>query len=469
MNKRHRKGARSSKNHPATTRRRFLATTAASAGLFLTANAAAQDPAPAPAPASAPAVIEKTPDTINLAIIGVGAQGQELLEAMSGIPGLQLKAVCDIWRAYNLKIVTGRLKRTKQNVNAYEDYREMLDAENDLDAVIVATPDFVHAEHAIACMKAGLHVYCEKEMSNSLEKARQMVLVSRETGKLLQIGHQRRSNPRYFHAINRVLHEQNLIGRLTQGFAQWNRSKSDDAGPPNYAIIPPETLQKYGYESMHHFCNWRWYKKYGGGPIVDLGSHQIDIFTWVYQTPPKSVIACGGIDFYKHHEWYDNVMAIFDYDSPDGVTRAFYQVLTTNSKGGFYESFSGEFGTLVISEFSDYGNHVFREPIAPEWDHYAKAGLLLMPKEPPSTKTKTRNILIDIRVSPEPYKWMLPIILNKRAHQPHLENFFNAIRNGVPLNCPAEIGYETAVAVLKVNDAVEAGRKLKFNPQEFLA
>jgi len=482
MKKRQKRGSASTKSNPGTTRRGFLATTAAGAGLFLVAKAAAQDtpatlaPEAAPAapaaeaaaPAPAPAIIERTPDTLNIAIIGTGAEGQVLLEAMSKIPGLQFKAVCDIWRVYNQKIAVGRLKKAGHIVNAYEDYREMLDKEKDLDAVIVATPDFVHAEQAIACMKAGLHVYCEKEMSNSLEKARQMVLASRETGKLLQIGHQRRSNPRYHHAINRVLHEQKLIGRLTQGFAQWNRAKSVDLAWPKSYPIPPETLEKYGYESMDHFRNWRWYKKYGGGPIVDLGSHQIDIFTWVYQTTPKSVSACGGIDFYTHHEWYDNVMAIFDYDSPDGTTRAFYQVLTTTSNGGFYESFSGEYGTLVISEVPPRGDHVFREQIAPEWDQYAKQGLLLLPDEPASQKAKTRNTVIDTRVSPEPDKWILPVVLNKPAHQPHLENFFDAIRNGVPLNCPGEIGYETAVAVLKVNDAVDAGQKLHFQPQEFL-
>jgi len=61
----------------------------------------------------------------------------------------------------------------------------------------------------------------------------------------------------------------------------------------------------------------------------------------------------------------------------------------------------------------------------------------------------------------------LPVKMNKPYHQPHLENFFDAIRGKVELNCPAKIGYETAVAVLKVNEAVEAARKLNFKPEEF--
>ena len=68
----------------------------------------------------------------------------------------------------------------------------MLDKEKELDAVLIATPDFWHERHAIDCLKAGKHVYCEKEMSNTLEGARSMVAAARETGKLLQIGHQRR-------------------------------------------------------------------------------------------------------------------------------------------------------------------------------------------------------------------------------------------------------------------------------------
>ena len=326
----------------------------------------------------------------------------------------------------------------------------------------------MHAEHSIACMKAGLHVYCEKEMSNSLEKAREMVLASRETGKLLQIGHQRRSNPRYIHAINRVVLENRLLGRVTHAYAQWNRAKSDDlTWPPKYEI-EPAVLEKYGYDSMHHFRNWRWFKKYGGGPIVDLGSHQIDIFSWVFEAEPKAVMAAGGVDFYKTHEWYDNVLAIFDYEHNGEVSRAFYQVLTTTSNGGFYENFMGENGTLAISEVPPRGDHLLREAHAPEWEPYVKQGLLLNPPTAaPASSEKTKDVKVDTRVSKDLGRWPLPIKLDKPAHQPHLENFFNAIRIGTPLNCPAELGYRTAVAVLKVNQAVEAGMKLRFTPEEF--
>ena len=74
---------------------------------------------------------------------------------------------------------------------------------------------------------------------------------------------------------------------------------------------------------MREFRNWRWYKKYGGGPLSDLGAHQIDIFNWFFGTTPSSAIASGGGDFYKNHEWYDNVMVIYEYNTSQPVLRLF--------------------------------------------------------------------------------------------------------------------------------------------------
>src|SRR4029453_9686573 len=105
---------------------------------------------------------------INVGLLGAGAQGQVLMEAMLRIPGLKFRAVTDIWTEYNQKRVVNTLKRFKHEPNAYEDYREMLDKEKQLDAVIIATPDFWHAQQTIDSLKAGKHVYCEKEMSNTL-------------------------------------------------------------------------------------------------------------------------------------------------------------------------------------------------------------------------------------------------------------------------------------------------------------
>ncbi|MHC4659107.1 MAG: Gfo/Idh/MocA family oxidoreductase, partial [Planctomycetota bacterium] len=410
-------------------------------------------------------------DDINVALLGAGEQGKVLMDAcmkMGKNSGIRFKAVCDIW-AYNRNWVSRRLKAYRHENNTYVDYREMLDKEKDLDAVIVATPDFWHGEHTVACLKAGLHVYCEKEMSNTLDGAKKIAQAAKESGKLLQIGHQRRSNPRYIFCYEKLIKEAKLLNRITTANGQWNRSKSACEergwGGQKYAI-DPATLENYGFQSMQQLRNWRWYKGLGGGPIVDLGSHQIDIYNWFLDAQPKSIIASGGTDYWKDREWYDNVMAIYEYETAQGTVRAFYQTLTTNSSQGYFEIFMGDEGTLVISEASSRGS-VYRESWVDEakWDKWAKKGYLK--KDGGKGQSAGSSAVVDVRDTVPAAKYDLPVTMDKPFHQPHLENFFDAIRGKAKLNCPAEIGYETAVTVLKVNEAVQAGRKLDFKPEEF--
>ena len=405
-------------------------------------------------------------DDINVALLGAGAQGQVLMNACLKIPGIRFKAVCDIWKEYNQKRVYRLLGKYGHKLNAYEDYREMLANEKDLDAVIVATPDFWHAEHATACLEAGLNVYCEKEMSNTLEGAKQIVRAAKKSGKLLQVGHQRRSNPRYIHCYEKLIKEAKILGHITTINGQWNRAVQPDLGWPEKYTIPQSRLEQYGFESMAQFRNWRWYKGLGGGPIVDLGSHQIDIFSWFLDAHPSSVIASGGTDYYdsKTHEWYDTVMAVFTYDTPKGLIRAFYQTITTNSNWGYFENFMGDQGTLQISESAGRAS-IYREQSAPLWDKWLDRNYLNAPTE--ATVPSVNEAVLDVRETVAPPKYELPVNFNDPYHKPHLENFFNSIRGKDTLNCPAEVGYETAVAVLKVNEAVEKKSLLEYDSNEF--
>ena len=408
---------------------------------------------------------------VNLALLGMGAQGQVLLDAMLRIPGLRFRAVCDIWTEYNQKRAVRLLGKYDYEVNGYEDYREMLEKEKELDAVVIATPDFWHAQHTIDCLKAGLHVYCEKEMSNTLEGARSMVLAAREAGKLLQIGHQRRSHPRYLHCYENLLREARLLGRIVTVNGQWNRAVSPDLGWPERYAIPTEVLKRYGFESMHQFRNWRWFKGLGGGPIVDLGSHQIDIFAWFLGANPSHVMASGGLDYYdpQTHDWYDTVMAVYEYETPAGKARAFYQTQTTNGSQGYYEKFMGDQGTLVISESEvNYPGLLYRDPSAPAWDEWVRRGWVTAPKIL-ETQAAEEGAVLDVRESVSPDEHKVPVVLRDPYHQPHLQNFFDAVRRKAQLNCPPEVGYETAVTVLKVNEAIEAGRRLSFQPADFTA
>jgi predicted dehydrogenase len=426
-------------------------------------------------------------EVVNAAIIGCGLQGRVLMESVfKQAPGVRFQALCDIW-PYSQKYMAGLLKCHGQDVSGhvYEDYREMLDTEKDLQAVIIATPDWLHAEHAIACMKAGLHVYCEKEMSNDLNQAKRMVQVAKETGRLLQIGHQRRSNERYRFAAEKLLGEAKLLGTLTHVHAQWNRGKANSAplgwcpnGKPD-----PEVLGKHGYGSPVEFLNWRWYRKYGGGPICDLGSHQIDVFGWFLGATPRSVLVSGGRDYWKRqqdcgYEWYDNVRAIYEFETPEGLVRAMYQVLTTTSAMSYYESFMGTDGTLSLSE-DPARCRVFAEGfLSPDkdrkhpWAKWEQKGYLreLVPEKPKEEPFAggMNDLLKLYKASPPPVQYLLNVLDTNTYHGPHLRNFFEAVRGKEKLNCPGEVGYETAVQVLKVNQLLDAQQPVgTFREEDF--
>lgn len=458
---------------PPLTRRDFLATGAKLGAALLAA--------PYIARAAAPTGPAGAARTLNVALIGCGEEGRVLLNASLKIPDIRFRAVCDIW-PYNRTYGERLLKKFGHDPKPFEDYREMLSSMPDLDAVIVATPDFVHAEHTNAALRAGHHVYCEKLMSNTVEGARSMVLTARETGKLLQVGHQRRSNPRYLHAKDHLLNEAHILGRINNASGQWNRAVTEDLGYPAKYALSEATLHQYGYANMHEFRNWRWFKRYAGGPISDLGAHQIDVFNWFLGANPSSVMAGGGVDYYTTHEWYDNVTAIYEFPTPSGIVRSTYGVLTTTSAGGgYHEYFMGDEGALKMSENPKY-TKLYREARAPEWDQWVAKNLIVRPdsgegapapvkpweKARPKFGPPPRTSVVDVRETAALSAWDMPVVLDKPIHQPHLENFFDAIRLGTPLACTGESAFATAVTVLKVNEAVAAKKMLTFSPGDFI-
>lgn len=462
-------------------RREFLSTSAKFGAVFAAAPYIAR---------GAEVGAARNADTVNVALIGCGVEGKILTTATLNIPGVRFQAVCDIW-PYNLNQSSRLLQKYKHEAKPFEDYKQMLAEVPNLDAVIVASPDFVHAEHTNAALKAGKHVYCEKLMSNTVEGARSMVETARQTKKLLQIGHQRRSNPRYQHARDKLIRDVRLLGRITNISGQWHRAVTDDFGTPKGQELSAAKLAQYGYANMHEFRNWRWFKKYAGGPMSDLGAHQIDIYNWVLGVNPQMCMASGGVDYYKTHEWYDNAVAIYEYPTKEGIVRATYDVLTTTSAGGgYHEYFMGDEGSLKISENPKF-TKLYREARAPEWEPHVTAKLIsrpdsgegaltglkpwdkprqkmAMPSKVPTGAGGSAPATVDVRETAQLSAWDIPVTLDKAIHQPHLENFFDAMRKGVALNCPGEDGFATAVTVLKVNEAIAAKKMLTFNREDFI-
>ena len=149
-------------------------------------------------------------------------------------------------------------------------------------------------------------------------------------------------------------------------------------------------------------------------------------------------------------------MAVFDYDTPLGPAKAYYQTQTTNGSQGYFESFMGDQGTLLISESEvNYAGAALSGPeraglgrMDPERIHVRAQGAGGEGKEDSAA-------IADVRESVAPDQHTVPVTLRDPYHQPHLQNFSTPFAGKGEAQLPAEIAYETAVAVLKVNEAIE--------------
>jgi len=422
----------------------------------------------------------KDRDAIQVALIGVGNQGQRLMESvirLSKHNPVHMRAVCDIWdknRKRSSKILHA-YRAYGHRGTAYIDYQELLEREADLDAVIVATPDFCHAAQTIAALEKNLHVYCEQPMSHTLEQARRMTEAARDTGKLLQIGYQRRSNPKYILAHEKLLQEAGILGRITAVDGQWNRSRMAylEQGWPEGSAIEEARLHAYGYESMQQFRNWQWHRRLGAGPVVGLGGQQIDVYNWFLGTNPRSIMATGGTDYWTQYQCHDNVLTLYEYETPYGIVRASHRLHTSNGNRGYFEQFVGDEGLLEISESER--SAVYREAWVPEqkWYPWEEKRFIEHQHKIKNQNRADENSVLDVRISSPPpreyWQYNLSASMRKPRHQAHLENFFAAIRGREPLNCPAELGYATSASVLRINSAVKAGQRIEFAPKDFVA
>jgi predicted dehydrogenase len=200
-------------------------------------------------------------DKVQVGVIGPGSRGQELIRQLLRVPGVEIAAVCDIYepRYAQVNTLVGR------KVPAYRDYRELL-SEKEIDAVIVATPIALHAEHMVAALESGRPVYGEKAMGFTLDDCEKILNAAEKSGQPLQVGHEYR----YADWIRKTVDDVHAgkIGEPTHVYAYWHRN--NDWRRP---VASPD---------LEHLINWRLYRESSGGLLAELGSHHIDIANWVF-------------------------------------------------------------------------------------------------------------------------------------------------------------------------------------------
>lgn len=311
------------------TRRRYLQTIAAASALATTHPLWSSD---RPAPS----------ERINLGFIGIGMMGRGHLGGFLGQADVQVIAVCDVeqTRLANAKEqVEAHYAQAERSGNfsgchAYNDFRELL-ARDDIDAVVIATPDHWHVLNCLHAIQAGKDIYCEKPLTHHIAEGRTLVDRVREKGTIFQTGSQQRSEfgGRFRTAVDYV-----RAGRI----GQLRTVRVGVGGPPVPCDLPTQETPndvdwnlwlgpapERGYNEilcprgMHrHFPAFRNYREFAGGGLADMGAHHFDIAQWAMDRDnsgpakivPPSGDATSGLKFI-----YDDGVEMF-HGGPSGCT-----------------------------------------------------------------------------------------------------------------------------------------------------
>jgi predicted dehydrogenase len=255
------------------TRRAFLGGAAALAGCAPRRTRGGPQP---PAPGG---------QSLRLGIIGVGGRGANNLEGVEG-PGAVIVALCDCDERQTAKAFA-RYPQARR----YVDWRQMLEREAaGIDAVVISTPDHHHATAAIAAMKAGKHVYCEKPLAHSIWEAREMSRVARETGVVTQMGTQGHAYEGTRRAVEVI--RSGALGEVRELHVWTDRPAGwwlqGVARPSDTPPVPPELdwdvwlgpAADRPYNPAYVPFKWRGFWDFGTGAIGDMGIHNLDTAYW---------------------------------------------------------------------------------------------------------------------------------------------------------------------------------------------
>ncbi len=269
-------------------------------------------------------------NTVQFGFIGTGSRGQYLLQHLKGIDNGTCVAVCDVYQPSMAKAADIIGTKPKQ----FKDYRELL-SDKAVDAVLIATPLYLHFPVTKDALEAGKHVFCEKSLVFKPEEIHALRALSNSKPKqVLQVGLQRRYSK--FYQTAKEMIDKGMLGTVTHIRGQWHRNTF--AKDPWNKPLPKDRSDRD--------VNWRKYREFSGGLTAELASHQIDIADWMFGSHPEYVVGVGGTDYIKDgRDIFDNIQLIFKY--PKGQ-KLHYTSITTNRHLPLFHGDRTEFGEVIM-------------------------------------------------------------------------------------------------------------------------
>jgi predicted dehydrogenase len=465
----------------------------------------------------APAVLPKTTmqpagELIRLGLIGFGSRGEDLMrsagfahpEWIANVKkaaqrnkldkrlddwleqdnlNIAVTGVCDVFDLNAERALAAASNEVRPGGSAgrlpapkrYRNSREMLQS-NDIDAVIIATPDHHHAAITIAAAHAGKHVYCEKGMTRTEEEIAPVVEAVKHSGVVFQLGHQSPQNACYARAKELV--ERNILGKINLIEATSNRNTPNGAwirhldGKGNPRPGDPETIDwdewlgaspKVPFD-IDRYYNWTKWWDYGTGLANQLFSHEYDAANQILGLGvPKSAVASGGIYFFKDNREIPDVFhAVLEYPDRDLTFVYSASLASSRSRGRIFMGHDAamEVGdTLTVTV--DQNSTRYRSSIL--------AGII-DPSLPLISYRPGADGMDAVTSASQKYYASRGLIYTYRDGRRvdvthlHIKEWLSCIRNGSTPSCNIDRGFESAVACQMITKAYREQRRVVWDP-----
>lgn len=366
-------------------------------------------------------------DRISIGMIGVGVRGNQLfndIKAVDKALNAEVTAVCDTWSVRREQMVEKVKERYGAAPRAFTNYEDLL-ALKDVDAVVIATPDFSHATILADAIKAGKDVFIEKPLAKDLDQANAAMDAFAASKCIIQVGTQRRSEGNWKEAAKLI--QSGALGTISRVEIGWNDCnprwrhnvsgiKAEDVDWKRFLMHLPNRPF-----DPHRYGEWQLYRDYTTGPIAVLGAHYFDVGLWLTGAKfPSTAVANGGQYVWKDGREHDDTLYAI-YDFPQGFLMRYLTGLGNSADAGL----------------SIYGtNGVFKEST---WSATGDGG------------RGQDRIKEEIKISGNP-------------NQNHMGNWLECVRSREQTNAPFEVGYQHSICTMLGYQALVSGRKMKFMP-----
>jgi len=373
-------------------------------------------------------------ERIKVGIMGVHARGLALADNYARQKNCEIIYICDVDSQSMNKCIDTVEKIQNSRPKAIPDFRKAL-GDKFLDAMVIATPDHWHAPAAILACQAGKHVYVEKPCSHNPHEGEMLVAASRKYDRKVQMGSQRRSWPNIIAAMKEL--QEGIIGRAYYAKG-WYTNNRESIGTGKKVPVPstldydlwqgPAPREPYRDNILPY--NWHWFWNWGTGEAGNNGTHMVDLMRWGLGVEyPSSVRSSGGRYRYQD-DWQTPDTQVITWEFPNNTLMEWEgrscngRTIEDSTVGA---AFYGEKGTLVIGGGNSYKIYDLKNKLI---------------------KDVKTEITID------PHNLVNP---SQALDALHIQNFFDGIRKGTPLNAEILKGYQSTLLGQLGNIAVRSG------------